>query len=284
MNLSKAEQLAQDGNDRNCRVFRKYSLGRLLPIRLSSRVRGEIYASYRSSMQASMSGFTLIELLVSVTLLGLITLAIQAGFRLGIRAWAKGEEKTEQNRNFQLAFDLVSRQLGSLVPYYSMQLFENARVEVLLFQGTQKGIRFVTPFSLRARGAAGFRLVEYFETDGLGKSGKALVAQESELPTDAVLGERVFNGFFRGDGGETVGIFLPFSVRGEAMLLVEGLEAADFGYFPQTVSKDREPVPIVQSQKKKRLPAGVELRLRWAESQAVSHKTFSVVVPFHVVS
>jgi len=40
-------------------------------------------------------GFTLLELLISLTILSLVTVLIFGAFRMGIRAWEKGERNID---------------------------------------------------------------------------------------------------------------------------------------------------------------------------------------------
>ena len=75
-------------------------------------------------------GFTLMELLVSMTLIGLLAAAIHFGFRIGMNAWAKGDDGLQRVRTIQATFDLLTRQLGSMVPYHSQQKIQAAAVEI----------------------------------------------------------------------------------------------------------------------------------------------------------
>src|SRR3974377_128262 len=106
-------------------------------------------------------GFSLIELLISITLTGLLTLALHFGFRVGTNAWAKGDGELQRYRSTQAAYELLSRQLGSALPYYSQQKVNDVPVEVLLFQGATTGMRFVSNFSSRSRRDEGLPRVEY---------------------------------------------------------------------------------------------------------------------------
>ena len=58
-------------------------------------------------------GFTLIELLISMTITGMILVVIMGGFRIGIRAWEKGEQGIEQSQRQQIVLSLLKRQLAS---------------------------------------------------------------------------------------------------------------------------------------------------------------------------
>ncbi len=58
-------------------------------------------------------GFTLIELLISMTITGMILVVIMGAFRIGIRAWEKGEQDIEQSQRQQIVLSLLKRQLAS---------------------------------------------------------------------------------------------------------------------------------------------------------------------------
>src|SRR5687767_12891152 len=81
-------------------------------------------------------GFTLMELLVSITLMGLIAVAIHSGFRLTLNSWERSEKALQRQRTLHFVLDLISRQVGSIVPYYSRQHLDGAPVDVLLFHGS----------------------------------------------------------------------------------------------------------------------------------------------------
>ena len=121
-----------------------------------------------------------------MTIVGFLMLAILFGFRIGINAWAKGETGMERIRTTQATFDLLNRQLGSMVDIHLSAKNERFHRKVLIFQGSDSGMRFVTTFSSQSRGAGGFHLVEYFVSSS--KQGdhtkKALVLNETILPDD----------------------------------------------------------------------------------------------------
>jgi len=210
-------------------------------------------------------GFTLIELLVSITIMGLLALAIHFGFRIGVSAWAKGESGLERSRTVQSTFDLISRQLGSMVPYYSRQKVDDAPVDVLLYQGTERGLRFVTTFSSQSRSAGGFLLVDYFLSPSKDKTGNSLVVNEVALPQDEVLSQSVFSSFSREENNVVVARFFEFRVRPDSIFLIDGLDNVQFRYFRPPSEEGLEPGEFVPAQRKERLPAGVEIKLRWNE-------------------
>ena len=137
------------------------------------------------------------ELLVSITLMSLVAVAIHSGFRLSLSSWERSEKALQRQRTLQFVLDLVTRQVGSMVPFYSRQQLEGVPIDVLLFQGSDQGVRFVSSFSSEARAADGLRLVEYFLTDSPTGEGKVLMMNETALPESSELLGKVFSSFSR---------------------------------------------------------------------------------------
>ncbi len=59
-------------------------------------------------------GFTLLELLISLTILSVIVVIVFSGFRLGIRAWEKGEQDLEVRQQYRIVLNLLRRQIASI--------------------------------------------------------------------------------------------------------------------------------------------------------------------------
>ncbi len=256
-----------------------------------------------ATQRRSGAGFTLMEVLVSITLMGFISVAIHYGYRIGLDSWSRAEKSLERERNVQFVLDLMSRQLGSMVPYYSRQLLDGAAVDVLLFHGSEQGVRFVTTFSAESRSSGGLRLVEYFLGDSKQGTGKALLLNERLLPDDADLPGTVFGSLARGENNSVIAEFRGFSTAEGTVALVEELTAASFR-FPRSPSKDqvtstyvdpteevlpgrlgmlmmaeKESSGVSASNRKERLPLGVELKLRWQETGFFHVEEFSISVP-----
>jgi hypothetical protein len=243
------------------------------------------------------------EVLVSLTLMSVLFVAVHYGYRIGLDSWSRAEKSMEKERNVQFVLDLMSRQLGSMVPYYSRQTLEGAPVDVLLFYGTEQGVRFVTTFSVELRGAAGLRMVEYFLDSSREGVGKALLLNEMLLPDDVNLASTVFGGLSRGEDNSVVAAFRGFTAGVGTVALVEGLSNGSF-QFPRSPGKDqaasgsvdsteevmagrlgifmmteRESSGTVTANRKERLPLGVELKLRWLESGFFHAEEFAMSVP-----
>jgi hypothetical protein len=235
-----------------------------------------------AAAQAALSvkvGFTLLELLVSITLMGFLAVAIHMGFRIGANAWAKGDSRLETIRVSQFSLDLLSRQISSMVPYYSQQKINDAPVDILLFQGVPKAMRFVTSFSAQSRSAGGLRLVEYFVSNSKNKGTSALLINERPLPGDPALSGLVFRDISRGDNNTLVVNFFEFRARSDSLYLFEGVDQAQFQYLRPRLPNSEGP-----DDKKEHLPLGVEIQLRWKEPGIFSAREFSVVVPTHAIS
>lgn len=225
------------------------------------------------------AGFTLLELLISMTLMGLLTFAIHYGFRLGLSAYEKGEQHLQLAHQRQTVLNLISRQLGSLAAYYSIQRLEEQPVDVLVFQGTESGMRFVTTCSSQGLHADGMLLVEYFLAPSRADSGTALVANEAPLPEDKALTGSVLTGLTKGPDDIVLAEFAEFKPDSKSIYLFEGLSEARFRYLQHPSLEPATPGFQPLGKKRAGLPAGVEIQLRFREGSF--GKDMSIVIPFH---
>jgi hypothetical protein len=208
--------------------------------------------------------------------MGLVAVAVLFGFRVGTNAWAKGGTSLERFRTTQATFDLLSRQIGSMKAHYSMQKIREAPVELLLFQGAEAGMRFVSSFSLKARSSGGLWLVEYFVTKSKETEQVSLVLNETPLPHDEQLSESLFSEIEIGESNRPVVLFPEFRPARDAMRLVENAQDIQFRYF---LPLSQEGQGLVSG--KEQLPQGVEILIRWSETGLLDARNFSVVVPIH---
>jgi len=246
------------------------------------------------------SGFTLMELLVSITLMSLVAVAVHSGFRLSLNSWEKSEKALQRQRRLHFVLDLISRQVGSIVPYYSRQHLEGTPVDVLLFNASAQGVRFVSSFSSEGRAADGLRLVEYFLTDSPTGEGKALLINDNALPDNAELVGKVFTSFSRSEDGYVIAEFGSFVASPESStVLVDHLSDAHFE-FPRKDKDEEVPAPGANpmlmagrqgmlmaffnrkgraSNKRSHLPLGLHLKLSWPEAGFFQTQDFSIAVP-----
>jgi general secretion pathway protein J len=67
-----------------------------------------------SLKKSDTSGFTLLELMISMMILGVLVALVFAAFRLGIRAWEKGEQGIDDLQRYRIVLDLMQAQLASV--------------------------------------------------------------------------------------------------------------------------------------------------------------------------
>ncbi|HOO91604.1 MAG TPA: prepilin-type N-terminal cleavage/methylation domain-containing protein, partial [Syntrophales bacterium] len=87
-------------------------------------------------------GFTLLELLISLTILSLVTVLIFGAFRMGIRAWEKGERNIDGRQRERIVLDLIKRQLSSI----PVDVVKGDKALVL--KGDGKSLEFVSDIHL----------------------------------------------------------------------------------------------------------------------------------------
>jgi hypothetical protein len=117
-------------------------------------------------------GVTLLELVVTLAIVSLLGLIITQAFRIGGRAWDKGEQRAESEQRIRVLSGMLAQRLASVHP--AVVLVEGRPVAA--FQGRSDRIFFYStpdgqglmPYSAMIRGQA------YFV-----EQGKGLVTQES---------------------------------------------------------------------------------------------------------
>ena len=102
-------------------------------------------------------GFTLLELLISLTILGVIVVIIFGAFRIGIRAWEKGEKDVESRQRQRIVLDLIKHQLASIC----LREVKDASQQPLLLKGDNKSIEFVSHIPMAPGNKFGMVYVKY---------------------------------------------------------------------------------------------------------------------------
>jgi general secretion pathway protein J len=100
-------------------------------------------------------GFTLLELLISMTILALITLLVFGAFRMGIRAWERGERNIDAYQRERIVLDLISRQIAS-IPVDTVK-----EEKALVLKGDNKSLGFVSNIHLVPSNKFGMVYVKY---------------------------------------------------------------------------------------------------------------------------
>ncbi len=119
-------------------------------------------------------GFTLLELLISLTILSLITLLVFGAFRIGIRAWEKGEKNIDGRQRERIVLDLIRRQLSS-IPIDTVK-----GEKALALKGDNKSIAFVSDIHLVPGDKFGMVYVNYRVEEGE-ESGEILSFSERNV-------------------------------------------------------------------------------------------------------
>lgn len=119
-------------------------------------------------------GFTLLELLISLTILSLITLLVFGAFRIGIRAWEKGERNIDGRQRERIVLDLIKRQLAS-IPVDTVK-----GEKALALKGDSKSVEFVSDIHLVPGDKFGMVYVKYRVEEG-GDSGEILSFSEKNV-------------------------------------------------------------------------------------------------------
>ncbi|MFN8005686.1 MAG: prepilin-type N-terminal cleavage/methylation domain-containing protein [Terriglobia bacterium] len=228
-------------------------------------------------------GFTLMELLVSLTIMSLLAVAIHYGFRIGLRAWERGDQRVSRLSALNTAADLLNRQLASMVPYYSRQNIDETPYELLVYQGTDVGIRFVSTFSADGRGSAGLRLVEYLSIPEEGGTTYSFLINETPFQDDESLGATLVSRLEKKEDGSVLPEFLPIQPTKTSIHLLEGLESVKFAYF-EIPKKARASFDSSFRPRGSYLPAAVELKFHWKETEISAQRNLSVYVPIRTSS
>lgn len=156
-----------------------------------------------ADLQSSSCGFTLVEIIISMVILSLVTLIIGSGFRLGIDAWEKGGNETNEIHKYRVLYGLMSQQIKSAYPY-KMKIDEK---KVVIFKGESDSIMFV--IASNDSYFRGFKWTRYKYKDG------TLLYKEGTLPDkklfettsgndeviESKIGEVKFS-YHASDGGE----------------------------------------------------------------------------------
>lgn len=88
------------------------------------------------------AGFTLLELLITMTLLGLLTVALFGGLKFGTQVWARSESTTADANKVMSLQALLSREIARAYPLFLTKDVTNAHVA---FDGTDGTMTFLGP-------------------------------------------------------------------------------------------------------------------------------------------
>jgi prepilin-type N-terminal cleavage/methylation domain-containing protein len=89
-------------------------------------------------------GFTLLEITISLTILGLLSLVVFAGLRVGTRAWTRGAQAVEEQQRFRVLFDRLFTEIKSA---YTLRVRVDNRMR-LAFIGEPDSLELISTSDL----------------------------------------------------------------------------------------------------------------------------------------
>lgn len=93
--------------------------------------------------EGAQGGFTLVELLIALSLIGLITLLLFSGLRLGSRAWEAVEATADRTAELRVVRNFLER---ALIQARAVELTIDAESR-LVFSGDAENLEFVAPLA-----------------------------------------------------------------------------------------------------------------------------------------
>lgn len=184
------------------------------------------------------NGFTLLELLLSLTITAVILVIIFGTFRVGVRAWEKGEQDVARQQRLRSVLQLLYKQVASATPSARLILKERR----FSFSGDQRTVRLISKLSLDPAHARGDVFCQYTITAD--ETGLSLDIIEEPLAT-AALPLQVDS--FEGAEGYT---------------LLSGMHALDITYLSQAAPNGNHTwLPQWESLDWHRLPLAVKIEV-----------------------
>ncbi len=92
------------------------------------------------------AGFTLLELIISLTIIAIVVMMVQNGFKLSVSAWEKGESAVENQQQYRYALELMQRQMASVLPLDSSG--KKGDSDDGIFKGDDASLEFASRISL----------------------------------------------------------------------------------------------------------------------------------------
>lgn len=102
-------------------------------------------------------GFTLLELLISMTIISIIVVIVFGAFRIGVRAWEKGEKDVQIHQRLRIGLDRVKAQLASVCTRKIM----DAGKQQFFLKGDDKNIEFISLVSMMPGNGYGMVYAKY---------------------------------------------------------------------------------------------------------------------------
>ena len=233
------------------------------------------------------AGFTLFEVLISITLIGLLMVALLIGLRVASRAWRTGEARlrrvhAEAERN---AF--IVEQISSLIPYQVTLDDSDLSGTYIVLQASPDCLRFVSTYSSIFRSRSGLLLAEYgiVETS---RGSVEVALRETAVGDNGVLFHKVVQSVTSDpDTGAPVIKYQPFLLTVTDLPLMTGLRNAWFEYLdlhpennPGSGEKDTGPVWRENWKSRQGALYPEAIRFRWERENQAGEEVIPVRAKF----
>lgn len=182
-------------------------------------------------MQAAAKGYTLLEMLISITLTGLLMVALVVAVHVGNKAWQQGEARLLQVHAEEERTQFMFQQISSLVPYKVTSSDPDMAGEFSILEAEATRLSFLSTCGSRNRSRSGLVLDEYALVRTLGGE-LTLALRETPVRDDTTLVPQLIERLSPDpDTGKTVIVYRPFYLRDSDLKLITGLRAAWFEYL-----------------------------------------------------
>jgi type II secretory pathway pseudopilin PulG len=222
------------------------------------------------------AGFTLFEVLLSLTLIGLLMLALLIGLRVANRAWRTGEARLRQTHAAAERNAFVVQQIASLVPYQVASTDPRLPGKLTVLQASANCLRFVSTYSSVYRSRTGLVLVEYGIVE-VSPGNVEVALRETPVGDNGVLFHMLVRNVTNdAETGVPVINYQPFSLRATDELLTTGLSDAWFEYLDLYPEKGTGPVWRREWKSRDKAPYPEAIRLRWERGRQAGEELVPV--------
>lgn len=125
-------------------------------------------------------GFTLLELMLSITILAVMLTIVFGAFRIGARAWEKGEAAVEEHQHLRIVLGRITRQLAAA----TLPAVADPQEARAYFKGDARELAFVSQVPLIPRNERGLVYVRYGVRPGQDRTDELVFEEQSILIAD----------------------------------------------------------------------------------------------------
>ncbi len=213
------------------------------------------------SLKPSQRGVTLLELMIAIMLVAGLSTGMLMAMRTSLQTYEKTAKKLESNRRFVKTQQILSNQIGAVIPAREACLAGGNS----FLGGTPDALHLISSYSI-AEGSRGYpQIVDYRVLPGE-RGGVRLVATEHPYT-----------------GPESIDAFCQNAPSpGTTYVLAENLVYCHFSYHEPYSQGTFVETPWLALWDRPLLPAGVRIEMRPAVPQSGGLSVMNVTVPFMV--